>query len=1146
MKKILLLISFAIASLAIVYAAEGELNAYAYGASYTYYTETNKIEVRWSMQATASAVRIVAVDEEGRRYTLKTYGKMGAGAHSEVIDLWEVMIGGLLPANENLGIEIDVKTDNRSGYALIKKITHKWPFSIDIDNNPYSKYFGLAYVTQMNSNASRGICVFDQWMAYQSHLGVQIDSDISITSGNWFDDTHGVPHMVRVLQDGTGRLLVSSSDRSHEVLLWSINPNINNDPNDPYPRLKEWVPIITSTQMKSAGWTNHGATSKNDFFCNAGLDVRENGDNWDILLYNATANSKTTEHGAGQAYSGVYRVPKANTDLTGGSYISYTAPTPNSSYDSGFLTHSTISNSYTASMLNAHANFDKFGGVLYNASSEQDNTSKSALRHRTLAGNFKTDYADGDYLKRSKLRTKGVRFSPDFTKLAVANGRLDSELRIYDVSQIDGNSHPVLSNGKSVNIVTGSSGENSSVYVHDMAWDYAKNLYVCVRNYSGMYGIYAVASNLNGEAITTPVVGQPFQVNCPDAKFTISLKQTGGTGTLTGAGTYASCTAVTVTAVPDNQYKFIRWVEGGQEVSREQSYTFYVTKNRELTAVFEPAVYNNITWWNLFEDGEDITTESKNLSGTNERLWRWLQIEYNYYLKNTLKKGEQRGPNQNNVGITNNQWMVISFFSNGNNSMYNSTTKTPTADETRGALQTLLDDSNVNSKFYWLGQYLENIGTKISITNTSSYFMWGWYLQAFINRIDYFSNSSGANAGTTLNGYSAKKFSTYGHYDYWRPYWTESVCNLAQTMTYNDAMPVGWTKPSCAPGTIVTWDSNWKPNITIAENPADTWYKWNNVDSEQNAGTSDTHILAWRKGSVKGPIITRVEEDGLQLYATYVKKHIHENDPPADLAGDYPQDATNSEVFRLLFNKHWESNQYAHKVTITRKIQGGMFNTICFPFTVYLGKDGSMPDGNQFKNAEYWKYTGNTNSTYNESGEPVTGLEFVQETYALQAGVPYLIYSYSDITQEEVLFGNDNSPSHKSVLLDTVPKSVQATPKSLVPINFVGTVNPKDDVPAGALILVADNRLAQTTEPGRIEGMRGYFTIDPMWASDIAEQAADGRVYLSMKKPVTTSIPVAPEAEQQTKPEVRKVMYDGQIYFLRGDEVYTITGHRVK
>jgi hypothetical protein len=49
-----------------------------------------------------------------------------------------------------------------------------------------------------------------------------------------------------------------------------------------------------------------------------------------------------------------------------------------------------------------------------------------------------------------------------------------------------------------------------------------------------------------------------------------------------------------------------------------------------------------------------------------------------------------------------------------------------------------------------------------------------------------------------------------------------------------------------------------------------------------------------------------------------------------------------------------------------------------------------------------------------------------------------------------------------------------------------------------------------------------------------------------MKKPVTTSIPVAPEAEQPTQPKVQKIMRNGKIYILRGDEVYTITGARVK
>ena len=114
-------------------------------------------------------------------------------------------------------------------------------------------------------------------------------------------------------------------------------------------------------------------------------------------------------------------------------------------------------------------------------------------------------------------------------------------------------------------------------------------------------------------------------------------------------------------------------------------------------------------------------------------------------------------------------------------------------------------------------------------------------------------------------------------------------------------------------------------------------------------------------------------------------------------------------------------------------------------------------------------------------------------------------------------------------------------------ITFHGTYNPTT-IPQDAVILVANNRLASVTNSGSMDGFRGYFTIDYTTenAAEIYEQAQSGRIYLSMSKPVTTSIPVAPEAEQQVKPEVRKVMYDGNIYILRGNEVYTLSGHRVK
>ena len=53
-------------------------------------------------------------------------------------------------------------------------------------------------------------------------------------------------------------------------------------------------------------------------------------------------------------------------------------------------------------------------------------------------------------------------------------------------------------------------------------------------------------------------------------------------------------------------------------------------------------------------------------------------------------------------------------------------------------------------------------------------------------------------------------------------------------------------------------------------------------------------------------------------------------------------------------------------------------------------------------------------------------------------------------------------------------------------------------------------------------------------------------------KKVTTDTPDAPEVEEEVEttqpsaPKTSKVMYQGNIYILRGDEVYTITGHRVK
>lgn len=63
-----------------------------------------------------------------------------------------------------------------------------------------------------------------------------------------------------------------------------------------------------------------------------------------------------------------------------------------------------------------------------------------------------------------------------------------------------------------------------------------------------------------------------------------------GAGTTSGAGSYADGTEATVTATANPGYKFAKWKQGGASVSTSASYTFPVSADRALVAVFEPVL----------------------------------------------------------------------------------------------------------------------------------------------------------------------------------------------------------------------------------------------------------------------------------------------------------------------------------------------------------------------------------------------------------------------------------------------------------------------------------------------------------------------------------------------------------------------------
>lgn len=1069
-----------------------DLNPFAYGLSSEYDPSTFTLTINYSLNAPATSVDLVIIDSNGAEAGRIALPGKNKGTFSSVeVDLSTVgLVGG------EYSWKLDVTCNARSAYyepiGRVKKLQS--PFSVDVDNNPNSPYFGRIYVSQPTTNATRGIYVYTP--GFTATVGTFMGNVITVnTSESWYTYIHAVPYRIRVVQDGTGRILTTSSDRDQSTHLWLVDPaNMTN-----------WTTVITSANLRN--WTNHN--NNTDIFANTSLDIRksDDGQNWELLLYSASVNSKSTNHSAGYIYSGIYTVPINTTDFKGGTYTNLTKAT-------GTTQHSTIDGEYTGSMITANAQFDKYGGVLYSSYSISNNTNGSSLIHKTKSGAFKTNYTDETYLYRQNVATGAIRFNHDFTRLAIAQGSFEKEARFYTVTQAQASDHIALSARKDCDMIPSTIDTGSDrAYVIDFAWDYAQNVYAVVRNGTyAIYGVYAMAANLGGTPVSTPAKAEyKFEVDCPDRTWNVNVSgQVDGKTLNTDLGECAlqingesaawnttlsvqACNNISVKVTKDNKHKFAGWYNGETLLTKEEEYSFYAVKDINLVAKFEFAEYN-VVWYNLFQNDKDITDYITNPNSemdgkVNARLWRLFQWQFNTY---SSKKKYDQGTWYNNT-TKKSEFHVVAFLGSTG--------------------ETTVEDfmTTEGEPFYWLGKYILLIANKTSLTNDQ----WKYHLYSFFNRTNTPRNSQGtASYGTTVD------FSEYGKPTHWRRYWTEYGCKLVPTMTYGGNMPIKW---ECLEG----------PNDQssyVTDDPR-TWYKWNPTAEDANK------LLAWRYGdSTKlpsaqtlGPIVHNAYQDGA-LFATWVDKHLDENDSKED-------GASNEDVIKLMKNtKHTTETE---SFTVTRKLVGGMYNTICMPFTLRL--EGLMNE-HPLYGAKAYDFSGIDPLYDTGTNEPVTVLNFTEVT-TLLPGKPYLIVPEADVTEDMPFTGVRRT----DLTLEPESKTVTYGDNELT-ISFHGVINPTD-IPAGALMVVADNRLAvNTVDNSTMKGMRGYFTIDfsSLAAQEVQEQALDGRVYLSFKKPVTTSVPLAPEAEQPTTPKVEKIMRDGQIYIIRDGVTYTITGARVR
>lgn len=1140
MKKLLLILSIFVVSLPAIAA---DLNPFAYGLkSSVNALNPMQLDIQFSINAPATSVKVVVYDIATKTdvYTYSCTAYNAKHDYALSLDLSNIP-GQYRGGVDNLGWRVDVKGAEVGSPTFVKNDVRLYaPTSVDIDNNPENENFGTVFVVEGKPDA-RGNATYSSYLSYKDGAGLYLfNADgtarpmpnrvgqygynggrVQQTRQYFNGSTSGgfAPYRVRVSDDG--RIFISSMTPDGEVL-WEADPLVFSRPDAPDWETRAgagWSHVMSSKNANTVmGTTKRNCSHvdcgiyhlyQNDaggpFIAgpNMGFDVRGSGKDLKLLML-AGCKQAIVHSTPAHFYCDEYDLGEAKM---------WNTP-PSRRIFAGHSNGIAIVNAY-----GVQVQYDKSGNVWMCQHRAGTTETTLARVNRALSSTKvynvnegQVDYSESDHTYR---RCGAIRFNEDFTQVAIASNANPTAgnnqgggFTVYPVDQSTG--LPIWNSGTQVN-----TNSKTGYSLMDFAWDYAGNLYIAADASTNgeRIAVYAMPHAAD-RVVSTPAASRfAFEVNCAsDESYLINVVTADanqGSATITAGfdaeGKVPSCTPVEVFAQSNDGYKFVCWKEGDVEVSRENPYTFSAVKDITLTAHFEVGEYN-VTWWNLLANNYDydITDDVIDLD-RNKLLYDLFRPLYNTYhkVKNNPKNLRSQ---QTPAEFTNGDMNVIGFV----------------YEECPGIMQ---DDQ---SPVKWIGDYLSYVAEQQGkVWNKEKYLAWGVHLFAFMNRSNTGRNSGGVDLKdytvTGLNGYPDYT-GEYGLPDKWRPWWTSIGCGLPNTMKYSSSMPSSFTQIQPTSGAIYTLNSNIVPQGTP------TWYQWNTAPRADQ-------LLAWRDGSITGDIVHHVYRDNMKLYATYVDAHLQENDPQPDLSKN-PYDATNNDVLDLLVNENHGSTLL--NFTIDRKFVGGMYNTVCFPFDIPISK---LPE--ELKNADIRVFSGVSEN--NQSGETEMVLSFITleeywvgkdnyfgEPY-MEAGVPYLIKPNVDVNADYLTY---------SGLLYWYFFNSSRTPNAntVGSVSFHGVLNPTD-LPENAYILVANNRLAKVTDGNeKMKGFRGYFT----WDDPVRMPPA--KISISVGKQVTTDVEeiVDDQITQPAAPKVRKVMYDGQIYILRGEEVYTITGNRVK
>ena len=247
-----------------------------------------------------------------------------------------------------------------------------------------------------------------------------------------------------------------------------------------------------------------------------------------------------------------------------------------------------------------------------------------------------------------------------------------------------------------------------------------------------------------------------------------------------------------------------------------------------------------------------------------------------------------------------------------------------------------------------------------------------------------------------------------------------------------------------------------------------------------------------------GEPITSVNRDNITLHAKWTEIKINE-------------DTQNTDILNLV-------NDQTVSIKVNRKLQGGMFSTLCLPFSVTsdIMDQATTSSGTPLADATLWVF--NSVST-DEQGTKI--LHFT-ETDQVDANIPFLIFPTQDIAEDIFFHGV------------TINKAADLTEANSVihdGITFHGVINPIElEANANTFFLVADNRLAVPNNNSILPGLRGFFTAPEGAKLQIRNQQ---------------DTPTLLENVTNNSKNAYKILQDGNICIIRDQIIYDLQGNRV-